>query len=277
MIGRNITLSAASLAFVAAAATLPQAVDVHKIIQQSDEAMLVDWNAAPNYSYIEHDIDTKHGREKTVKTYQVVMIDGSPYNQLIGINNQPLSPQQQAKEEKKLQAEIQRRSHESLNERARRVAKYQKERHQDHEMMEQMTKAFNFTLTGEGVIDGHEVWIFDANPNTSYQPINTEAKVLIGMKGRLWVDQKTHQWVKVQAEVIRPVSFFGFLAKVQPGTRFLLEQEPVAPGLWLPKHFITDVNAAALGFIDESSTTDTTYRDYKPMAQVAELLHIPAP
>jgi len=47
-----------------------------------------------------------------------------------------------------------------------------------------------------------------------------------GMTGHLWIDQRDSQWVRVEAEVVRPVSFFGFFAKVGKGTRFLLEQEP---------------------------------------------------
>jgi len=98
-----------------------------------------------------------------------------------------------------------------------------------------------------------------------YVPRDRDAKVLTGMKGMLWVCKETYQWVKVEAEVTRPVNFYGFLAKVGPGTRFELEQEPVADGLWMPKHFSTRVYAMALGFINQNSTDDETYRDYRPL------------
>lgn len=52
--------------------------------------------------------------------------------------------------------------------------------------------------------------------------------MLRGMEGELWIDEATFQWVKVQARVIRPVSIEGFLARVEPGTRFELEKMPVA-------------------------------------------------
>jgi hypothetical protein len=65
---------------------------------------------------------------------------------------------------------------------------------------------------------------------------------------------------------------FAFLARVGPGTRFLLEQEPVAGDLWLPKHFSMHVNASALGFINEDSVDDETYRDYRPMPQTSAAL-----
>jgi len=33
------------------------------------------------------------------------------------------------------------------------------------------------------------------------------------MEGKLWIDEKTFQWVKVEATVIRPVSIEGFWLK----------------------------------------------------------------
>ena len=75
--------------------------------------------------------------------------------------------------------------------------------------------------------------------------------------------------MRVKAEVFKPVSFLGFIAKVGPGTAILLEQEPVADNLWLPKRFSMHVKASALGFFDESSTDDETYREYKPIPKAS--------
>jgi hypothetical protein len=80
-----------------------------------------------------------------------------------------------------------------------------------------------------------------------------------------------YQWVKVQAEVVRPVTMF-VVAKVGPGTRFELEQQPINGSIWLPKHFAENVKASALGFLDESSTDDESYSDYRPNPSEALLL-----
>jgi hypothetical protein len=116
------------------------------------------------------------------------------------------------------------------------------------------------------MVNGRDCWLLTAEPKPGYEPVNREDKVLAGMTGHLWIDQRDSQWVKVEAEVVRPVSFFGFLAKVGKGTRFLLEQEPVAKGAWLPKHFSMRVYASALIF-NEDSTDDETYSDYRPTSQ----------
>ncbi len=129
-------------------------------------------------------------------------------------------------------------------------------------MLLAMVDAFDFQLSGEERVNGHDCRVLDARPKPSYQPKNRETKVLAGMRGRLWIDKKQTQWVKVQDEVFKPVSFYGSIAKDGPGTRFMLEQEPVADNVWLPKRFSVKVNATALGFINEDSSTDETYHDY---------------
>jgi hypothetical protein len=93
--------------------------------------------------------------------------------------------------------------------------------------MQQLTEAFDFTLAGEERMGNHRVYVLDATPRAGYKPPNTETEVLTGMRGKLWIDKKTYQWVKVEAEVIHPVSIAGFLAKVEPGNRFELEKIPV--------------------------------------------------
>jgi len=261
------------LAFLIAAVA-PGAItesDAPSIIKRSVVAINTDWDEAPKYAFLERDTGSKTGGEP--KTYQVTMIDGSPYRRLIAIDDRPVSLAVQANEERKLTAEIGKRRRESLQERARRIEKYKNERAQDQVMMQEMAEAFSFHPAGEETVDGHRCWVFEAEPKRGYQPVRRESKVLVGMRGRLWIDEHQYQWVKVEAEVFKTVSFYGFLAKVGPGTRFELEQEPVANGLWLPKHFLMRVSASALGFIDESRSEDETYRDYRPVAAVSAQVH----
>jgi hypothetical protein len=247
--------------------------DPKDIVRRSVQAIEADWSQAPGYSFEERDVESKHNARPTVKTFQVLMIDGSQYNRLVAIEDRPLSGGEQAEEERKLRVEIHKRQHESDHERAKRIAKYEKERRHDHAMLMGMVDAFDFQLAGEENVNGHDCWVMDARPKRGYQPKDHETKVLSGMSGRLWIDKSQDQWVRVKAEVFKPVSFFGFVAKVGPGTRFLLEQEQVADNLWLPRHFSMQVKASAFGFFDESSTDDETYREYKPLPKTsAELV-----
>src|SRR5437762_2133386 len=252
---------------VLAAAGYAPTVDVRAIIQRSVTANEMDWKAAPNYSFVERDVEAKGGKQ-TTKTYQVLMIEGSQYNKVIAINDKPLPAAQQAQEEKKLQQEIAHRHGESSGARAKRVAKYNRERQQDRALLQEMANAFDFKLVGDQKVNGREVWVLDATPRKGYQPKSRDARVLTGMRGKLWVHKKDYQWVKVEAEVFKPVNFGLFIAKVRVGTRLALEQAPVSATVWLPRHFRVDLATSILGY-DRHSIDDETYRDYRPNSSAA--------
>jgi len=234
-------------------------LDATQIISRSVDAIKHDWDADPQYECKERD-RTSDG----TKTYEDLMIDGSPYQELIAVNERPLPPDQQAAEKQKLQAAIAKRKAESPQDRAQRISKYEEQRKRNHALIQDLTKAFDFKLAGEGRLDGHRVYVLDARPRPGYQPDSNQTQVLTGMKGKLWIDTATFQWVKVQAEVIHSVSIDGFVARVEPGTRFQLEKTPVAKDVWLPRHFSMRSHAKIFFVFGKSSSDDETYFDYQP-------------
>lgn len=251
-----------TLTAVAAAAD----VNVAEIVRKSVEASDRNWKEAPNYVFTERDLEEKldsrgHVKSRTYNTYEVMVIEGSEYRKLVKRNDKPLSPEELKAEDEKLAAERARRQHEGASERQKRISKYEKEREQDHAMMREMADAFDYKMAGEETIDGHRCYILDATPRPGYVPKARDTKVLVAMKGRMWVDQKTSQWVKVEAEVMHPVSFYA-VASVGPGTKFQLHQAPVGDGVWLPVHFAVRVNASVF-FLSRNSLDDETYSNYR--------------
>ncbi|HEX3877413.1 MAG TPA: hypothetical protein VHW24_10525 [Bryobacteraceae bacterium] len=240
---------------------------VEDIVRRSVSNINADWNAAPQYDFTERDIVTRHGKRLT-KTSQVIMIAGSPYNKLIAMNGEPLSAAQTAEQNRKVAEETDRRGNESSSAKQKRIAEYQKERHQDLALMAQMAKAFDFKLAGEDTINGRRCFVLDAAPKAGYRPPTRETQVLIGMRGRMWVDSQAYQWVKVHAEVFRPVTFGLFFARVNPGTEFTLEQEPIQGNLWLPSHFSMTLNARIF-LASRRSSDDETYSNYHPATAIA--------
>ena len=181
------------------------------IIQRSVEDNKHDWDAAPKFDCSERD-RTSEGS----KTYQDTMILGSPYQRLIAVNGEPLTPAQADEEKRKLENTISERKNEPPQKQAERIAKYEEERKRDHSMMEEMVKAFDFKLLGETKLRGRAVFFLTASPRPGYHPPNMETEALTGMQGKLWIDKRTFQWVKVEAEVKHPVSIKGFLRRWNP-------------------------------------------------------------
>src|SRR5581483_1652497 len=130
-----------------------------------------------------------------------------PYRRLIGLNNEPLSPAQASVEEAKLQREIGRRRNESPSDRKRRLAKYQEQRSDEHLLMQQMATAFTFRQLGDDEVAGVPCYRLAATPRPDYVPPVEKARVLKGMRGTMWIDKAEFHWVKVEAEVIQPVTF----------------------------------------------------------------------
>ncbi len=236
-----------------------------EIVKRSVIASDRDWEAAPHYTCTEKDVILKSGK-KTSKTYEDLMIDGWPYQKLVAENGEPLSQSRAEAEERRLECERAHREEEPPAQRKREVAAYLLERSQDHELMQQMIKAFNFKLLGQEVVNGRRCYVLEGTPRPDYRPVNRDTQVLKGMRGTLWVDTNSYQWVKVHAEVFRPVAFGLFVAHVEPGTEITLEQGPVGDGIWLPTRFAQTVNANILFLWHHTSSELDTYWAYRRSA-----------
>ena len=263
---RLFMLWAAAVPIVAPPSTTTNAVD---IVQRSVMVLERDWQAAPEYSFVENDIEVKDGTRSQRKS-AVIMIDASPYWMLLEENGKPLTREREANERRKLAQQISVRRGQSTADRQRRIAQYDKERRQDNALIREMTEALDFKLAGEETLHGHSVYVLQASPKPGYEPKSLETRVLTGMRGTLWVDRKSYQWVKVEAEVFRPVAFGLFIAKVQTGTRFSLEQSPVSDSVWLPSRFTMTVNASIFWW-HKASTEDESFFAYRPARESLEL------
>lgn len=231
--------------------------DVATIIRRSSEANSRDWAAVPEFDNYERDRN-KDGD----KTYAVTMLYGSPYERLIAVNGHPLPATKQKEEQDKYDKAVAQRQHESPEKRSQRIAKYQAERKRDHTLIEQLTTAFDFHMDGKRVLNGYNVYVLTATPHKGYKPVDRDSEVLTGMQGTLWIDQQTFQWVKVEAHVVRPVKIAGFIAEVEPGTRFEVEKRPVTEDIWMASHFSMKSNARVMLLFPHKAEEDDLYFQY---------------
>jgi hypothetical protein len=232
--------------------------DAQRVIERSVQRNTADWNAFPRYECLERDREPNGGS----KTFDDLMVAGSPYQRVVAVNDKPLSSSDQEAQQRKLEETIKQRRNESPEQRAQRIAKYQKSRERDHLFLEQLSKAFNFKLVGQRKLGDYEVYVLRSVPRPDYQPPNREAEVLKGMRGTLWIDKKTYQWVKVEASVIRPVRIEGFVAEVEPGTQFELDKMPIGDDIWLPRHYVMKARAKVFLLFNHQAAEDDTYSDY---------------
>jgi hypothetical protein len=247
-----------ALALLAAPSANMATPDVSEILRQSVAANHRNLLAAADYDHCER-VLTRDG----TKTYDVTMVLGTPYQRLTEINGRPLSDGEQQREQQKLDAARAARERESADERATRLGKDDKDRRRNRLLLDQLPEAFTFTLEGEQKIGRFDAYVLRATPRRDYQPPTLEAQVLTGMEGRFWIERNSFQWIKAEAAVVRPVSIASFLARVDPGTQFTLEQTPVSPDVWMPAHFSMRTRGRLLLLLKQRTQMDATYYDYR--------------
>lgn len=87
-------------------------------------------------------------------------------------------------------------------------------------------------------------------------------KKLARREGTLWIDTATFQWVKVPAHVFRPVSIEGFVAQVEPGTQFELDQPPVGNKHPAPQPLRHEARAKVPHIFSHRTQENETYTGY---------------
>ena len=257
---RILTAAIAFLLVLPAQACAWAQLDAAEIVRRSVEANDRNYAALPRFNYLKVERVPDGG----TRTYDELMLYGSRYSRLVAINGEPLSSDLQQEEQRRLDEATRRRSAESAAERAKRVRVYEQERARDQLLLNELAKAFDFTLVREERLGSWDAYVLKATSRRGYKAPDMRARVLTGMVGTLWIEKSSFQWVRVEAEVIRPVSIQGFLAKVQPGTKFRLDQEPVAEGLWLPVHYSMTARARVLFFFSRNSDEEESYSTYRP-------------
>jgi len=123
-------------------------------------------------------------------------------------------------------------------------AKAEKKKRDRADLVNAMPDAFTPRLVGRELLNGHDCDILELNPNPDFHPRTTFQEALTHATVKVWIDRNELQLVRGEAHITRDVSFgAGILGKLYRGGVFFLEQEEVAPGVWLPRRYQYDISA----------------------------------
>lgn len=267
MPSRAYMISMRALLFLAAC-TLTAAQDPREIVRRSVQMMDHNLAAARNYTFLERS-DTReldsdgHVKTRKLLTYDVTMLEGSPYRRLVGKDDHGLTAEEERIEQKKLADSIAQRKKETPAEHARRVADWEKRRQREREPMDEVPDAFDFRLAGETQIDGRPAWIVEGTPHPGYRARTTLAKLFSKFRGKLWIDKADYQWVKTEAEVTDNISWGLFVARLSKGARLDFQMTRVNDEVWLPKHIQAQASARLALVKKYRIEADTTFSNYR--------------
>ena len=199
-------------------------------------------------------------KESSKGTETKLMIESS--NWLVGsltrINDKPLSPQQQKKEEDRLAGLL----HDAAALHKEEI-QAQKNENRVKRMVRVLPNAFRYEYisSSDSGPDGDRVVRLAFAPIPAFQAPTRELKVLTGMKGTIELDVTATRLMRVEATLFRSVSFgWGILARLRPGGTFLLERGPIGYEQWstrkLDLHFRGSILLFKSLWIDSTITTD---------------------
>ncbi|HKW75462.1 MAG TPA: hypothetical protein VJN64_08050 [Terriglobales bacterium] len=193
------------------------------------------------------------------ETRRVIQIDDAAPSRIVEFNDEPLGPDQLAKQIGYLQrllADRDTRKHELEEDRA-------ETRRRIH-MMESFPKAFVFEPAGEA-LDG--LLKFTFTPKPGFSPPSKESQVYRGMTGTVWLSPKAERLARIEGFLTRDVSFgWGIFGKLDKGGRYEIEQKQTSPGVWHITRLNLDVKGRAFlsGFRLRRDERDAEFRHIRP-------------
>jgi hypothetical protein len=232
-----------------------------------------------DYTYLDRVVQNKlDGKGETKssesKTYEIVDLYGEQVQRLVAKNGAPLSADDAAKEERRIEKLTNKRRNESDDERAKRREEEEKHREKNREFVREVADAYDFHLVGSEALNGRDAWVISGEPRAGFQPHSKEAQILSKFHGRLWIDKAELQLAKMDVEALDTVSFGWVLARIHKGTRLVFEQTRVNGEVWLPQHLSFKFDARVALFKGYNEQDEESYSDYKRFRATTKIVDI---
>lgn len=250
--------------------------DLNSILRQSLQREMMNARTLENYIYEAKETSTSYdsgGRPTKTesKVTEYLWVDGSRYKRLLEENGKALVGQAAQREQRKLDEEMKRRRQESPGDRSKRLADEAKRREESRRTRDEVAKAFSFRLLGEESVAGAKCWKVAADPRPGYVGTTRISRFFPKMRGTIWVNQQGYEWLRMEAETLDAITFGGFLAKLDKGAIFRLEQVRINDELWALRQLTTRVTARALLMrFNEGQQID--FRNYRKFSAESKLL-----
>jgi hypothetical protein len=194
-------------------------------------------------------------------------LNGEEISTLVGEDGKPLSAEKQAKQNditKKRIEEIQRKQSkkEEKEEKAREEGKDEKD--DDEPGIEMFLRACQFVNPRHERFRGQDVLVFDFEGNPEYKAKKIAERVAQQLAGVIWVDEKQHEVVRLEAYFVKDFRFAGgLLANLQKGTSFIFEQTFLNNEVWLPTYEEAHIGVRVLLVKGFKVNEITRYSDYQ--------------
>jgi hypothetical protein len=267
----------ASAAAETKSSEFPPTSDPKEIVRRAVEIDHRNLELARSYTCQQREVEKRLGKNGEVKsteirTYDINFYYGELYSRLIQKDDKPLSSEEQKKEDEKLEKFLAKLRNQSEEEHEKHLAKEKKDRDRDRAFFKDMVNAYDFTLVGEEKISGADVWVIEATPRKDFHPTQPHADILSKIKGKLWIEKKNYNPVKMEAETIDTISFGLFLFRIHKGSHISFEQTHVNDEVWLVRRFYVNGGARLALLKNEAVEQEDMFSNYKKFVTSTRIL-----
>src|SRR5271157_2524595 len=211
----------------------------------------------------ENDVNGKgQTKQKTVREYEVFHLGGEEVRRLVRKNGKDLTADELQRENER----VEKRVHEYEKQQQKDAGKSAeaKKRKEAEAGIASILRVSRFVNPRRERFRGHDVIVFDFEPDQVYKPKNLTESVLQKLVGVAWVDEQARQVVRLEARFTDSMKIGGGLvASVQKGSAFVFEQSKINDEVWLPSYDEVHFVARVLLFKGMQGDFVTHYSDYK--------------
>jgi hypothetical protein len=255
------------------------AQDARDIVRRSIDVEWAGVEAARNYTYLERQEERELDgsgkvKHREVHTYDVTLLEGSPYRRLVALNDQPLAPKEQKKEEEKLRQSNAGRSAETEAQKQQRIADWRRKQEKQREPIREIPDAYDLRLLPDEDLGGRAMWVIDAMPKPGYKPKVKSAFFFPKVKMRFWVDRQDYQAVKAEMETLDTISWGGIVARLAKGDRLTFEMARVNDEVWLPKSILIAGSARVMLVKGYRGDIAVSYSNYKKFSADSRVVSV---
>ena len=262
---------------VAGSAPLPDLESLMKAVVANQEK-IEELRELYTYRQTETEREMDKGRIKKSETriYEVTPVAGRSVRRLVSRDGKELSASELAKEDKRVQKEVE----DLLKEREKRKAREKKARERNQkegdDEDENVTilsflKMSEITSVRREEFRGHGVIAFDFEPRKSFKPKSRTEKLVSKLAGTMWIDEAARQIVRVEARLTDSFKMGGgLLASLSPSTAIAFEQQKIGDEVWLPSYSEANISARFLLLAKFSRNVVTRFSDYSKVKVESE-------
>ena len=262
-------LTTSGSAWAQAAQTAPARVPANELVAKVVENEL---NAKDGGNYMYRD---RRETPNATVTKEMIETKEGTIARTIALNDKPLSSEQRAQDDQKLQRLVNDPS---------AMKDKRKEQKEDEErvkkMFRELPRAFIYEYDGtEMGKDGRELIRLTFTPKSDYDPPSRETSVYRAMSGKMWVDQRMERLARIEATLFRDVNFgWGILGHLDKGGHFFIEQTHIGNDRWEPTYMNIQFTGKALLFKTINLRQIETLSAFQPvpadltLAQAVEML-----